>query len=109
MAFSFKRITILGLLAAGTVSLFCSLSPVSWAETVGGWKNGAEVYAKVCGYCHQTGIGPVIKGRELLPEYIIHVVRYGLRAMPAFAASFIDDQALQEAASYVSESAVEHR
>ncbi|MGR6035342.1 MAG: c-type cytochrome [Candidatus Nitrosoglobus sp.] len=43
------------------------------------------------------------------PEYIIYVVRYGLRAMPAFAASFIDDQAPQEVASYVSKSAVEHK
>jgi mono/diheme cytochrome c family protein len=103
MAASFKRMMILGLI------LSWSLSQEAWAETAGDWKKGAEVYAKVCGYCHQTGIGPAIRGRELPPEYIIHVVRHGLRAMPAFAASFIDDQALQEVASYVSKPMVKHK
>jgi mono/diheme cytochrome c family protein len=109
MTASLKHITIIGLLAAGPVSLSSLLSQEVWAETTSGWKNGAEVYAKVCGYCHQTGIGPVIRGRELPPEYITHLVRHGLRAMPAFTASFIDDQALQEVASYISKSAVGYK
>jgi mono/diheme cytochrome c family protein len=107
MTATFKRITIRGLLAAGTINLSSLLSQAAWAETAGGWKNGTEVYAKVCGYCHQRGIGPVIRGRELPPEYITHVVRHGLRAMPAFAASFIDDQALREASDYISKSAAD--
>jgi mono/diheme cytochrome c family protein len=111
VSLSFRRtMATIRLLAAGISSLACLL-PVAaaWAGSDNSWKNGEEVYAKVCGYCHQTGIGPVIKGRELPPEYTAHVVRHGLRAMPAFPASFIDDQALQEVAGYLLKSAAERK
>jgi mono/diheme cytochrome c family protein len=42
-------------------------------------------------------------GRHLPPEYITMVVRHGFLAMPAFPASFIDDQSLQDIANYVSQ------
>ena len=66
------------------------------------WKDGAEVYAKVCSYCHDQQIGPVIRGRSLPPEYISAVVRNGNRAMPAFRASEIDDESLKKVAEYIS-------
>lgn len=66
------------------------------------WKDGPEVYAKVCSYCHDQQIGPVIRGRSLPPAYISAVVRNGNRAMPAFRASEIDDESLKKVAEYIS-------
>jgi mono/diheme cytochrome c family protein len=110
ISLSFRRtMAATGLLAAGISSLACLLPVTAWAGSDSSWKNGEEVYAKVCGYCHRTGIGPVIKGRELPPEYTVRIVRHGLRAMPAFPASFIDDQALQEVAGYILKSAAERK
>ncbi|WP_036269200.1 c-type cytochrome [Methylocaldum szegediense] len=80
------------------------LSAPVFAGEGGNWKDGAEVYAKICAYCHDAGVGPVIKGRQLPPEYISLVVRQGLRAMPAFRSSFIDDKALQALGEYISKS-----
>ncbi|NBF03591.1 4-cresol dehydrogenase [Pseudomonas sp. Fl5BN2] len=72
------------------------------ADGDGVWKNGENVYAKVCGHCHEHNVGPLIKGRQLPAPYITAVVRNGFRAMPAFPASFIDDNALQQVADYIS-------
>ncbi len=72
------------------------------ADGDGVWKGGENVYAKICGHCHEAGVGPVIKGRELPPQYITAIVRHGFRAMPAFPASFIDDKSLQQVAEYIS-------
>lgn len=67
------------------------------------WKDGAEVYAKVCGYCHDGGkVGPQLLGRALPPPYIQMVVRNGNRAMPAFRAAEIDDESLRKLADFVS-------
>ena len=71
------------------------------------WKDGAEVYAKVCAFCHETSVGPILRGRELDPLYIRLVVRHGNRAMPAFRASEIDDQSLEKLAEYVSKTAAD--
>ncbi|KFI18665.1 c-type cytochrome [Nitrosococcus oceani] len=110
MVASAKRITAKWSLVVGISSLACLLPPTAWAGADGSWKNGAEVYAKVCGYCHEGGIiGPVLKGRELPPAYIVQVVRNGLLAMPAFTAAFIDDKALREVADYLSKSAAESK
>lgn len=69
------------------------------------WQNGALVYAKVCHYCHDAGVGPVLLGRQLPPEYVQLMVRRGLRAMPAFSAAFIDDAALADVGRYIQQSA----
>ena len=82
-------------------SLF-SISSVLYADAAGQWRDGAHVYSKICGFCHETGIGPVIKGRELPPEYVAAIVRNGFRAMPTFRQSEIDDEALAKLSSYVS-------
>lgn len=70
------------------------------------WKDGIQVYAKVCGHCHETGVGPVLKGRNLHPAYITAIARQGFRAMPAMRASFIDDDALQSVAEFINKSPV---
>lgn len=78
------------------------LATTATADGDGVWKNGENVYAKVCGHCHEKNVGPQIKGRQLPTPYITAVVRNGFRAMPAFPASFIDDNALQQVADYIS-------
>ncbi|MCP8467110.1 cytochrome c [Pseudomonas sp. ZM23] len=75
------------------------------ADGDGQWHGGANVYAKVCGHCHEAGVGPVIKGRQLPVEYISAIVRHGFRAMPAFPAAYIDDDALKSVAQYIQQSA----
>jgi mono/diheme cytochrome c family protein len=80
----------------------------AWAESQDGsgaaftWKDGTEVYAKVCGHCHETKVGPVIRGRDLPAAYIRSIVRNGLRAMPSFRSSEIDDASLEKVAEYIS-------
>ncbi|SCX83326.1 cytochrome c [Nitrosospira sp. Nsp13] len=66
------------------------------------WKDGAEVYAKICGYCHESNVGPVIRGRDLPAAYIRTIVRNGNRAMPSFRPSEIDDESLAKLAEYIS-------
>jgi mono/diheme cytochrome c family protein len=58
----------------------------------------------VCGYCHEANVGPVITGRNLMPEYIQAIVRNGNRAMPAFRESEINDAALAGVVKLVSTS-----
>ena len=38
------------------------------ADSSGKWQNSQEIYDKVCGYCHEVNVGPVILGRSLLPD-----------------------------------------
>ena len=66
------------------------------------WKDGAEVYTKVCALCHETQMGPPLRGRGLDQLYIALIVRNGSRAMPAFREAEIDDQTLKKLAAYVS-------
>ncbi|NMG44273.1 4-cresol dehydrogenase, partial [Aromatoleum toluvorans] len=75
-----------------------TLSPSSAASDV--YKR--QVYEKVCRYCHEANVGPVLKGRALPEEYIRRVVRLGNRAMPAFRPSEIDDATLADVARRVS-------
>ena len=63
-----------------------------------------RTYAKVCGFCHDAGVGPAILGRELAVAYIENVVRHGFRAMPSFRSSEIDNAALASVERWVSQS-----
>lgn len=65
------------------------------------WRDGAEIYSKVCSYCHEGQVGPRLFGRELPPEYIRAIVRNGNRAMPPFRSSEIDDESLAKLAEYI--------
>jgi 4-cresol dehydrogenase (hydroxylating) cytochrome subunit len=71
------------------------------ADGSGQWQSGQEAYNKVCGFCHERGIGPVIKGTRKSPDLIRMVVRSGNRAMPAFRQSEIDDATLAKIAEYI--------
>ena len=73
------------------------------ADQVPQWRNGEEVYEKVCGQCHKpsVGVGTVLEGRELPVEYLKFIVRNGLNAMPAFPDSHVDDQSLAAVGKYL--------
>lgn len=62
---------------------------------------GQQFYQKVCAKCHETGIGPVITGRNLPAIAYVTIARNGNRAMPAFRLSDIDDATLQQLADYL--------
>ncbi|MBI5899220.1 MAG: cytochrome c [Rhodocyclales bacterium] len=74
------------------------------ADSSGKWQNSQEIYNKVCAYCHEANVGPVITGRNLMPDYIKSVVRNGNRAMPAFRESEINEAALAGVVKLVSTS-----
>lgn len=95
--------TLKPLVAATLLSLPFVALP-GQAEGDGKWRGGENVYEKVCGHCHEAGIGPQIKGRPLPPAYITAIVRHGFSAMPAFPASFIDDASLQAVGEYIQSS-----
>jgi mono/diheme cytochrome c family protein len=71
------------------------------------WKDGAEVYKKLCALCHETKTGPTLLGMGHDPLVISYTVRHGSRAMPAFRESEIDDRVLQQLAEYVSQAAAD--
>lgn len=74
------------------------------ADSTGRWRNGQEAYQKVCAYCHEANVGPVLTGRNLPPAYIVALVRAGNRAMPAFRPSEIDDEMLNSLARIIAAS-----
>jgi len=74
------------------------------ADSTGKWQSSQEIYSKVCGYCHEANVSPVIIGRNLMPEFITAIVRNGNRAMPAFRESEIDDAALAGVAQLIKSS-----
>ena len=90
------------LASVGFMANIASAVPRETPEPSFAWKDGAEVYTKVCALCHETKVGPVLRGRDLDPTYIQLIVRHGSRAMPAFRSSEIDDQILEKLAEYIS-------
>ena len=100
--------SILAMVAAvGVAAGIAWAAPQQAPEQGFTWKDGAEVYTKVCALCHDTKVGPVLRGRDLDPTYIQLIVRHGNRAMPAFRASEIDDQSLEKLAEYISKTAAD--
>lgn len=93
-----------GFVNACAVTAALAISGAANAGSAGKWQDGQEVYGKVCGYCHEHGVGPVIRGRQLQPDYVRSVVRHGNRAMPAFRESEIDNAMLVQVADLVARS-----
>lgn len=90
------------LLAVGLPLLAFSLPTLAAGD--GKWKSGEETYKKVCSYCHDAGVSPILRGRQLPPELIKHFVRNGSRAMPAFRATQISDTELEAMAAWIQQS-----
>lgn len=89
------------LLAAAALA---AAAPSAFADSSGKWRNSQETYDKVCAYCHEANVGPVLTGRKLPPEYIRAIVRSGNRAMPAFRPTEIDDEILAGVAKLIATS-----
>lgn len=68
------------------------------------WGSGQNLYNKLCGYCHkpEVGVGPVLEGRGLPEAYVRSIVRSGFNAMPAFPASYVDDESIAQLVEYLS-------
>jgi mono/diheme cytochrome c family protein len=99
------RVAVLFVVSMLVNTIFGSIASIATGEALEsspGWKDGAEVYAKVCGYCHDAGVGPALLGRQLPPPLLTAFARNGIRAMPAFRAAEIDDAALAKVAEYIS-------
>lgn len=102
---SFIGLFLAVVVSTGGVGDAARAGPTSGTLPMSGpaWKDGAEVYNKVCAYCHEGGpVGPEIRNRELPPAYVNYMVRNGNRAMPAFRAAEIDDESLAKLAEYIS-------
>lgn len=67
-------------------------------------RNAEDVYQAVCYYCHESGPGPDLMGRQLPAPYVSYVVRHGLRAMPAFRPAEISDADLERVAAAIERS-----
>ena len=100
---------IFGCLVAIIVTISSAWSAQDEKNSPGfAWKDGAEIYAKICAYCHEAHVGPQIRNRELPAAYIRAIVRNGNRAMPAFRAAEIDDESLAKLADFISKKETQH-
>lgn len=81
---------IAGVLAA------LAVSTSAWAQAAGQWRDGEHLYAQICQYCHETGVGPKLWGRELAADYVIATARQGRAGMPAFRFTEIDEATLRK-------------
>ena len=83
---------VLALLAAGGAE----------AQSAGQWRDADQMYDTVCAYCHDTGVGPVLKGSQVAPDKIKTAVRHGAGPMPAFKPSEFSDTDLDRLAAMLS-------
>jgi mono/diheme cytochrome c family protein len=90
----------------GLAALLCGTAVLS-AQKLGqvqGERAPEIVYAKTCGYCHGTNVGPIILGRALPIETVKSMVRHGQNAMPAFRPTEITNAELDKLATWISTS-----
>lgn len=67
------------------------------------WASGKYLYDNLCGHCHapEVGVGTSITGRGLPVAFVEAIVRNGFNAMPAFPASYIDDESIAKVTEYI--------
>ena len=63
------------LAAVGVVESIAWAGPQQVPEQGFGWKDGVEVYKKVCALCHESHTAPIILDQNLDPAYIQIVVQ----------------------------------
>jgi 4-cresol dehydrogenase (hydroxylating) cytochrome subunit len=73
------------------------------AQTASQPRDPSHVYAATCQYCHDTGIGPPLKGTHFPADRIRLAVRHGPGSMPAFMPSDITEPELVALARMLSE------
>ena len=76
----------------------------TWAQSAGQWRDANHIFAKTCAHCHDTGVGPELRGRNLPAQYITLVVQNGLRAMPAFRPTDFSAAEVEALAKMISQS-----
>jgi len=88
------------------LAFLSALSVHVYAQATNEWRDAEHLYSSTCKYCHELGVGPVLKGRGAgLPvEYIKFRVRRGYNAMPAFKPSEISDKDIEMLGKWLSES-----
>ena len=85
--------------------LLLSLLPViGHAQSANEWEDAEYLYKRTCAYCHELGVGPYLKGRNLPMEYFKIRLRAGYRAMPAFKPSEISDKDAEMLGKWLEES-----
>jgi mono/diheme cytochrome c family protein len=95
---------VLSLFAVGTGACAVAKSDESQASKGPPPRSPEVIYARTCGYCHGTNVGPIIRGRKLPPEAIAYMVRHGQGAMPAFRPTEITDAELKALSIWISTS-----
>lgn len=90
-------------LAAGVMLPLALLGTAAQAQEEPQWRSGQYLYDNVCGHCHapEVNVGPSLGGRDLPEAYIKAIVRNGFNAMPAFPASYVDDESIAKVTEYV--------
>jgi mono/diheme cytochrome c family protein len=90
-------------LAAGVTLPLVLLPTAAQAESEPQWRSGQYLYDNVCGHCHapEVNVGPSLGGRGLPEAYIKAIVRNGFNAMPAFPASYVDDESIAKVTEYI--------
>ncbi|WP_408598471.1 c-type cytochrome [Pseudomonas sp. PLMAX] len=86
------------------LALYLIYSSGAGAQTAEDIVKAEKTFSETCGYCHITGVGPALKGRNLPPEIFIYFARHGNQGMPAFRPSDISDEDLNILAEYLSKS-----
>ncbi len=70
----------------------------SGSAATSGQIDGAQLFATVCGWCHEggghkAGKGPKLAGTQQPDEYLVNRIKTGkVGAMPAFGRAFSDEQ-----------------
>ena len=92
-----------GVLAAGVILPLALLCATAQAGDEPQWRSGQYLYENVCGHCHApaVGVGPSLGGRGLPEAYVKAIVRNGFNAMPAFPASYVDDESIAKVTEYI--------
>jgi mono/diheme cytochrome c family protein len=86
------------------VALGLAWSALAAAQSAGQWRGPDQLYATICSFCHDTGVGPVLKGKHYPAKQIQAVVRHGQNGMPAMRPSEFSDAELASLADMLSDS-----
>jgi len=76
------------------VLVLLALADPLHAESAGQWRGPDHIWASSCSYCHDTGVGPRLRGARPDPKLVDLAVRNGLPGMPAFHPSEVSDKEL---------------
>jgi mono/diheme cytochrome c family protein len=88
--------------AAALLGLLAAPQLVS-AQSAGEWRDASHLYSSSCTYCHDTGVGPNLRGVGWPKEYVAVRVRMGYQAMPAFKPSEISEAEIAALAAWLAD------